>query len=180
MLIFSMGFRMFANSQLFLRGLTLAIGIGATLQVVEASDAIEGKLIADQRGHISAQMTGERSQRVKEMYVRVGDRVKQGDRLALLDTEQLEADRLIAQRSLEEAQASAEAAKSSVARAQLDYDRKAGLRDSQSPAFNRAAYEDAEIELRAAESGLRSTQSSVARRDAEVSRIDLELHLAEI
>jgi RND family efflux transporter MFP subunit len=161
-----------------LRGLALALAVGAAPHVAEASDAIEGKLVADQRGHISAQMTGERSQRVKDLYVRVGDTVKRGDKLARLDTEQLEADRLIAQRALEEARAAVEIAKSTVARAQLDYDRRAGLKGS--PSFNRAAFEDAEVALRAADSGLQSAESSANRREAEVARIDLEIRLAEI
>lgn len=169
---------MFAKSQCVLQGLALAIVMGAAMQVARASDAIEGKLIADQRGHISAQMTGERSQRVKDMLVRVGDKVTKGDLLARLDTEQLEADRLIAQRALEEAQAAVEVGKSSVARAQLDYDRRAGLKGS--PSFNRAAFEDAEIALRAAESELQSAQSSANRREAEAARIDIEIRLAEI
>lgn len=161
-----------------LLGYALVAIIGAAPRVADASEAVEGKLIADQRGHISAQMTGERSQRVKDLYVRVGDIVKQGDRLARLDTEQLEADRLIAQRALEEAQASVEVAASNVARAKLEYDRRAGLKNS--PSFNRAEFEDAEVELRAAESQLKSVQSIANRRDAEVARIDLEIRLAEI
>lgn len=164
--------------QLMLRGFALVAFIGAAPQAVDAREAIEGQLVADQRGHISAQMTGERSQRVKEMYVRVGDIVKHGDRLARLDTEQLEADRLIAQRALEEAQASVEVASSSVARAKLEFDRRAGLKNS--PSFSRAGFEDAEVELRAAESQLKSVQSIASRRGAEVARIDLEIRLAEI
>lgn len=169
---------MFATSQLVLTGLALVVVVGAAAQVVKAGETIEGKLIADQRGHISAQMTGERSQRVKDMRVRVGDKVRQGDLLARLDTEQLEADRLIAQRALEEAQATVEVARASVASARLEYDRRAGLKGS--PSYNRAAYEDAEVALRAAESRLQNAQSSANRREAEVARIDLEIRLAEI
>jgi len=169
---------MYAKSLLSFRTLVLAIVVCGVPQFAQASEAVEGKLVADQRGHISAQMTGERSQRVKDLYVRVGDSVKKGDKLALLDTEQLEADRLIAQRALEEAQSAVEVAKSNVTRAQLDYDRRAGLKGS--PSFNRAAFEDAEVALRAAESALQSAQSSAKRRDAEVARIGLEIRLAEI
>ena len=146
---------MYAKSLLSFRTLVLAIVVCGVPQFAQASEAVEGKLVADQRGHISAQMTGERSQRVKDLYVRVGDSVKKGDKLALLDTEQLEADRLIAQRALEEAQSAVEVAKSNVTRAQLDYDRRAGLKGS--PSFNRAAFED-----------------------TEVARIGLEIRLAEI
>lgn len=169
---------MLLKSQSLFRGLALAVAIASAPGIVQAGGAIEGKLVADQRGHISAQMTGERSQRVKDMLVRVGDKVKAGDLLARLDTEQLEADRLIAQRALEEAQASVKIAISNVAKAKLDYDRRAGLKDS--PSFNRAAYEDAQVALQAAESELESAKSSANRREAEVARIDLEIRLADI
>lgn len=173
-----MGFQMFAKQRFMSWCLALAVVIGSGSQAALAEKTVEGTLIADQRGHISAQMTGERSQGVKEMKVRVGDRVKAGDLLARLDTEQLQADRLIEQRAFDEAKAAVDVAKAAVARAQLDYDRRAGLRNS--PSFNRAAYEDAEVALQAAKSSLSSTQSSAARSEAEVARIDLEIRLAEI
>lgn len=169
---------MFSKLRLLPRAFAVAAVFLAAPQVAHAAEALAGTLIADQRGHISAQMTGERSQRVKDMRVRVGDRVKKNDLLARLDTEQLEADRLIAQRALDEALAAVEVAKSNVVRAQLDYDRRAGLRNS--PSFNRAAYEDAEVALRAEQSSLRNAESSTNRREAEMARIDVEIRLAEI
>lgn len=169
---------MVPKSRSLLRVLAVTVAASVASQTVEAGKAIEGKLVADQRGHISAQMTGERSQRVIDMRVRVGDTIKKGDLLARLDTEQLEADRLVAQRAHEEALASVEVAKSSVARAQLDYDRRSGLKGS--PSFNRAAFEDAEVALRAAEGRFQSAQSSASRREAEVARIKVEIRLAEI
>ena len=169
---------MSAKKRFIVWGLALAVAVGAAAQAALAEKTVEGTLVADQRGHISAQMTGERSQGVKEMNVRVGDKVKAGDLLARLDTEQLQADRLIGQRALEEARAAVEVAKSAVARAQLDYDRRAGLKNS--PSFNRAAFEDAEVALQSAKSSLESTQSSANRVEAEVARIDLEIRMAEI
>ena len=169
---------MFAKMRFVIWGFALALSIGAGSQPTLAEKTVEGTLVADQRGHISAQMTGERSQGVKEMNVRVGDKVKAGELLARLDTEQLQADRLIAQRALEEARAAVEVAKSAVARAQLDYDRRAGLKNS--PSFNRAAFEDGEVALQSAKSSLESAQSSANRVEAEVARIDLEIRLADI
>ena len=145
---------------------------------VGAAQAVKGQLVADMRGQMAAQITGERTQRVKDVMVRVGDRVKKNDVLANLDTEQLEADRLITQRSLEESRAAVEVAKAGVARAQLDFNRRAGLRGS--PSYNRAAFEDAEIGLQAAEGQLLNAESIVKRREAEIQRINLEIQLAEI
>ena len=169
---------MFTRSQLLLQGLALAVAIGVSPQIAVAGETLEGVLIANQRGHVAAEMTGERSQRVKDVLVRPGDIVKKDEPLARLDTTQLEADRLISQRALEEARAAIELEKANVARAQLDFDRRAGLKGS--PSFNRAAFEDAEVALRAAEAKLQSAQSSAARREAEVARVDIEIRLAEI
>ena len=156
--------------------LTLAAVSGAS--AAEAAQAVKGYLVADIRGQMAAQITGERSQRVKDVLVRVGDRVKKDDVLARLDTEQLEADRLITQRALEEARAAVEVAKAAVARATLDFKRRAGLKGS--PSYNRAAFEDAEIGLQAAQGQLLNAESNVQRREAEISRVSLEIALAEI
>lgn len=145
---------------------------------LRAADSLEGKVVADQVGRISVQLTGERSVRVEEMTVRIGDRVRKGDLLARLSSEQLKADRLVAQRTLEEAEATVGEEEADVDIARLRRDRQAGLR--QSPSFNRAALEDAEVELKAAESQLASAQSIAKRREAELARIDLEISFAEI
>lgn len=155
----------------------VALAVGVTTDAV-AAQAVKGQFVADMRGQIAAQITGERTQQVKDVLVRVGDRVKKNDVLAKLDTEQLEADRLITQRSLEEARAAVEVAKAALGRARLDFNRKAGLRGS--PSFNRAAFEDSEIGLRAAEGEVLSAESKVKRSEAEMDRINLEIRLAEI
>ncbi len=154
----------------------LAVLAGAG--TVEAAEPKKGRLVADVRGQIAAQFTGERSQRVREVRVRVGDRVKKDDLLARLDTEQLEADKLIIQRSLDEAKAALEVAKAAVARADLDLRRRAGLKGS--PSFNRALFEDAEIALQAAEGQRLNAERTVKRREAEIERVDLEIRLADI
>ena len=159
---------------------TLAFSLGLAFQspLARAQTVTEGKLIVDQIGTISSPLTGERSVRVEDVPVRMGDRLMKGDQMALLSTLQLMADRLVAQRAFEEAEALASVAKSNVAAAQLTYRRQAGLKGS--PSFRRAAYEDAEVALSAAKSQLRSAESSAKRQQAEVGRIDLEIKLARI
>lgn len=169
---------MSSHSAFFAGVLSLAVLAGAPAEMVWADEAIPGKLVADQRGRVSAQITGERSTRVEEMRVRPGDRVKQGDVIARLNTEQLEADRSVAKRALEEALAAVEVEKSNVARRKLDFDRRAALKGS--PSFSRAAFEEAELDLRSTENQLKSAESLVNRRTAEVARFDLEIRLAEI
>lgn len=169
---------MSSQSAFFAGVLSLTVLSAASVGLVRAEETIQGKLVADQRGRVSAPLTGERSTRVEEMRVRAGDRVKQGDVLARLSTEQLEADKNVAKRAMEEALAAVEVEKSNVARRKLDFDRRAALKGS--PSFNRAALEEAELDLKAVENQLKSAQSLVARRTAEVARFDLEIRLAEI
>ena len=143
-----------------------------------AETIIEGELIANQVGTISSPLTGERSVLVDAVPVSKGDRLNKGDRMALLDTRQLLADRLVAQRAFEEAEALAAVAQSNVAAAELDYRRQSGLKGS--PSFRRAAFEDAEVALSAAKSQLRSAKSGAKREHAELGRIDLEIQLSTI
>ena len=161
-----------------LRVLVMSMALASCLPLAHAGEVIKGRLIADLVGKVSTEMTGERSVRIKEMLVRKGDRVRKGDLLARLSSLQLKADRLVAQRALEEAQAGIGAAKSNLAGAKLVYMRQARLKES--PSFRRASFEDAEVAFRTAESRLLSAQSSAKRREAEVARIELEIRLTEI
>ena len=83
-------------------------------------------------GKVSSQLTGERSVRVKELNVRVGDRVKKGDIIAKLSTEQLEADRKVAEGALAEAKALVTVAESRITGAKLVLGRQERLRKSTS------------------------------------------------
>ena len=158
------------------------IAVGMSLLLVPgygfAQDAMEGKLISNQVGKISSVITGERSVRVIELPVRTGDRVKKGDIVAKLSTEQLRADREVAMRFVEEAKALVGVAESTFAGAKLIFDRQSGLKNSTS--FRRADFEDAEIALQRAGSSLKSSQATASRRQAEVERLDLEIELSTI
>ena len=152
--------------------------VGSPAGTAQAQDTVEGRVVADRTGRISVQLTGERSVRVEEMPVDVGDRVRKGDVIARLNSERLKADRLVAVRNLEEAQANVGVEKADVAIAELRLDRAASLKNS--PSFNRAAFEDAEVALQAAQSELKSAESVARLREAEVAQIDLEIGFAEI
>ncbi|MEM9356377.1 MAG: efflux RND transporter periplasmic adaptor subunit [Pseudomonadota bacterium] len=143
-----------------------------------AEETFKGVIVAKQVGKVSSQLTGERSVRVQELNVRVGDRVKKGDLIAKLSTEQLEADRKVADASHEEAKALVAVAESRVKGAQLVLGRQERLRKSTS--FQRSAFEDAEVALQTAEASLQSARGVAARRKAEVDRIALEISLADI
>ena len=143
-----------------------------------AQETFKGVIVAKQVGKVSSQLTGERSVRVEELNVRVGDRVKKGDIIAKLSTEQLEADRKVAEGALAEAKALVTVAESRITGAKLVLGRQERLRKSTS--FQRSAFEDAEVALRSAEASLRSARGVAAQRQAEVERIALEIRLANI
>ena len=127
-----------------------------------AQESFKGVIVAKQVGKVSSQLTGERSVRVQELNVRVGDRVKKGDLIAKLSTEQLEADRKVADASYEESKALVTVAQSRVKGAQLVLGRQERLRKSTS--FQRSAFEDAEVALQTAEASLQSARGVAARR----------------
>ncbi len=143
-----------------------------------AQQTFKGVIVAKNVGKVSSQLTGERSVRVKELDVRVGDRVKKGDLIAKLSTEQLEADSKVADGAYEEAKALVAVAESRIEGAKLVLGRQERLRKSTS--FQRSAFEDAEVALKTAEASLESARGVAARRKAEVERIALEIRLAEI
>ena len=166
------------QNKIILGALVLGLSLGFCPSYLHADETIEGKMVANHIGKVSSEITGERSIRVQELLVREGDRIKKGDVLARLSTEQLTADRTVALRFLEEAEATAGVAESNVAGAKLVFNRQAGLKKSDS--FRRADFEDAEVALGATESELSKAQATVKRRKAEVQRIELEISLANI
>lgn len=166
------------QNNIILGAFVLGISLGFCPSYLHAGETIEGKLVAKHVGKVSSEITGERAIRVQELPVREGDRVKKGDVLARLSTQQLTADRTVALSLLEEAEATVGVAESDLVGAKLVFNRQAGL--IKSDAFRRADYEDAEVALHAAESELSRAQANVKRRKAEIQRIDLEISLANI
>ncbi len=166
------------QNKTILGAFVLGLSLGFCPSYLHADETIEGKIVAKYVGKVSSEITGERAIRVEELPVRVGDRIKKGDVLARLSTKQLTADRTVALRLLEEAEATIGVAESDLAGAKLVFNRQAGL--IKSDAFRRADYEDAEVALRAAESELSRAQANAKRRKAEVQRIELEISLANI
>ena len=166
------------RNKIALGAVVLGLHLGFFPSCLHADETIEGKVVTQNVGKISSEITGERAIRVEELPIQVGDRVKKGDVLARLSTSQLSADRTVAQRSLEEAEATVGVADARLMAATLVFSRQEGL--TTSDAFRRADYEDAEVAVRAAESELTRAKATVERRKAEVQRIQLEISLATI
>ena len=156
---------------LFATGPALAQGRAASVAVdpvtrepLIATVNVLGRFVARQSGVLAARV----AERVDEMVVQVGDRVKQGDVIARLSN-----DRLAAERTRTEAQAKAAESdiiqeRANLAKAQQTLDRLNKLRNSSAHRPDRM--EDAERDVEAHRAALRAAEA-----DASVARAQLEL-----
>ncbi len=137
------------------------------LEPLSQTIAIIGRLVARQAGQVAAQVAGA----VVDMKVEVGDRVKQGDILATLDTASLAAQLKVVEGELLQARAQLEFDRSDLRLAELGLKRQEDLK--QSGAFSKAQYEDWVQKVARA-------NASVARREAVVSTRQASLRVSQI
>lgn len=133
-----------------------------------------GRLVAQNAGDVSAQIKGV----VTEMRVHVGDRVAQGDVLAVLSPDSLKWAREL--RAAEIASAEADLANAR-AQARLRAQELKRLDDlRQSSAFSPARREDAVQELAKAESGAARAASDLQRARSNLRLADIDLDNAQV
>lgn len=133
-----------------------------------------GRLVALERGDIAAREAGA----VDKVLVDVGDRVKAGDVLAILD-----ADRVRAERDLRAAEVVAAEAQVAAMRAELDLKRQELTRAERlrgSPAFSEARFTDQRQEVRMAEARLAQQQAAVAMSKAQLRLTNIAVRDLEI
>lgn len=133
-----------------------------------------GRIVANQSGVIASRVKGP----VGEIRVKVGDRVKKGDVLAVIVS-----DTLSAERDLTEAELTEFVAKVRTSQAQLDLanqELKRLERLRQSAAFPAARYEDKRMDVARLRSVLAETQSRVAQARAKLKMADIDLAYATI
>lgn len=133
-----------------------------------------GRFVARQRGDVANLVSGA----VIEMNVEVGDRVKRGDVIALIDR-----DRLGWQRNLQRAEVSTYSARVETKRARIKLLQKELARISslkQSPAFSRARLDDKEQEILVAKSEMAEAQAGLRKATAELRLIEIDHRNAEI
>lgn len=133
-----------------------------------------GRLVALERGEIAAREAGA----VDKVLVDVGDRVKAGDVLAILD-----ADRVRAERDLRAAEVVAAEAQVAAMRAELGLERQELTRAEQlrgSPAFSEARFADQRQEVRMAEAKLAQQQAAVAMSQAQLRLSEIALSDMEV
>ena len=152
-----------------------AVGVDEVrLEPLSQTVPVIGRLVARQSGIVAARIGGP----VADMRVSVGDRVREGDVLAVLDTARLER-----QRALLAAEAAETAAQIRLAEAQLTLRRQElarleGLRDS--VAFSKGLHEDTRQQVVVAETSIGAAMARNERALANMALAEIDLYNAKI
>ena len=125
-----------------------------------------GRFVARQGGEVAARIAGP----VTEMHIDVGNRVAEGDVLAVLDLDRLRLQRDLAAANEREMAAQVESARAQLAKRRQALERLEAIRES--AAFNQARYDDAVQDAVAGE-------SAVAAAAAGLARVRASLRIAE-
>jgi RND family efflux transporter MFP subunit len=135
---------------------------------------IIGRLVARQAGTIATRINGP----VAALRVEIGDRIKTGQIVAVLDTAMLTVQRDLTQARVAESQAALKTRKAELALAQQDVKRLARLKDS--AATTRAAFDDALQAEVIAHAQVAEAQASIATARANLRLVQINLDDAEI
>ena len=135
---------------------------------------IIGRLIATRAGVIAARISGP----IKEMKVRVGDRVEQGDVIAHLVDNSLNWRYQLTKAETNEAKAARNRAKSLFDLRSQELRRLKKLKKS--AAFSQARLEDKNLEVASASSAMAETQASLIRSHANQKLAEINLYNAKI
>ncbi len=135
---------------------------------------VVGRFVACQGGEVTAQVGGA----VGHVAVEVGDRMREGDVIAVLARERFAAEVALRSARVAEAEAVVNATRSKLALRRQELDRLSRLR--RSPAFSEGQYEDKRLEVAMTEADLAETQALVARATAEQRLAEIDYRDAEI
>ena len=133
-----------------------------------------GRLVAQQAGSVAARISGP----IAEFRVQVGDRVKAGDVLAVLDSTTMEAERDQAEAGLAVARAELETRRAEIVLAQQELKRIEGLQ--RSAAFSQARFDDVRQQVAIAEAGAREAEAAVASAQANLRLAEIRLGYTRI
>lgn len=133
-----------------------------------------GRLVARRSGDVATRVSGA----LVEFKVEVGDRVDEGQTIALLDTATLNAELQLVESALTEAEAELSTARAEAELARRKLQRQKQL--SKSVAFSKAAYEDAELEIAVALSKIQNAEARMATRKFAIARRSLDIEHAVI
>jgi RND family efflux transporter MFP subunit len=128
-----------------------------------------GRLVAKQSGIVAAQIGGP----VADMRVSVGDRVKEGDVLAILDSERLKRQRTLLAAEVAETAAQIKLAEAQLALRRQELARLEGLRDS--AAFSKGRHEDSSLQVVVAETSVGAAMARHERALANLALAEIDL-----
>lgn len=174
---------MIANTTVFLsssRTLTksligfLLIWLVSSVPVNAQEVSVIGKIVARQSGDIAAQIGAP----VSDVQAVGGDRVSQGDVLAIFNVDDRKADLASAEARVEVAIAELGVNKAALELEQAKLSRFERLKES--AAFNASQYEDSQIEIRRLEAQLEVAKAQIATNKAAVDRILVDIERAKV
>lgn len=135
---------------------------------------ILGKLVAKQSGTVASRTSGA----VQKILVQVGDRVTQGQLIAVIDAEPLKLQKRLAEVQRTEAETRIATARAQLVLASQEVKRLSSLESS--AAISKAALDDANQEQKIAFAKVREAEAAVNSSEASVRVAELELGYANI
>ena len=166
-----------ANLQFLALLVVLASAAAISVSQAQATDkqaSLSGKLIFWRTSRIATPVMG----RIASLPIRAGDRVKKGEILAEIDTQQLKADLTIAESALAFARSDLASAEAKLTLESTEYGRAERLKGS--PAFSGARFADSGNRVAVAKANVEVARATIGTRQAEVARRELDVRLATI
>ena len=133
-----------------------------------------GRLVARQSGIVAARIGGP----VADMRVSVGDRVKKGDILGVLDTARLQRQRALLAADVAETMAQINLAESLLALRRQELSRLEGLKNS--AAFSKGRHEDTRQQVVVEQSSVGVAMARKERAEANLALAEIDLYYAEV
>lgn len=143
-------------------------------EVLDGTASVIGRVVARETGVVAARVRGP----VAEIRVDIGDRVEEGEVLAVLVDDRLKADRDLAAAEVAESAAELTTAKASLALARQEFERLDALRKS--AAFSQARFDDKRQEVAKLESEVAEAKASLERTRANLRIAKIDLYNARI
>jgi RND family efflux transporter MFP subunit len=157
------------------QGRVTAVGVDKViLEPLAQTMPVIGRFVARESGIVATRI----AERVAEMMVQVGDRVRRGDVLAKLSADRLRSVRLLRVADLRRAEAQIVRERATVGKMMQTYKRIMALRGSN--AFRKDRREDTERDMEVANSALSQAEADVGRAKANLMIADIALKDATI
>jgi len=154
-----------------------AMPVGVDQVIVEPlaqTMPVSGRFVASESGMVATRI----AERVANMAVQVGDRVKKGDTLAQLSSDRLKNERALRVADVRKAEAQIKREKANLAKMEQTYKRITSLRGS--TAFRKDREDDTERDMEVAKSAVGQAEADLLRAKANLGLADIALKDATI